>query len=80
MFTRTQKMIFFFFGLFRVTPMAEGGSQARGPKRAVAASLCHSYSNVRPERHLQPTPKLIALPDLQDTEGGQGLNPHSHGC
>ena len=35
--------------LFKATPEAYGGSQARGPFRAVAASLCHSHSNARSE-------------------------------
>ena len=36
---------FFSFCLFRATPEAYGGSQARGLIRAVAASLHHSHSN-----------------------------------
>ena len=31
--------------IFRVTPMAYGGSQARGPIRDTTAGLCHSYGN-----------------------------------
>ena len=54
---------FFFFPLFRATPAAHGGSQARGPIRATAASLYHSHSNVRSKLHLQPTPELKATPD-----------------
>ena len=38
--------------LFRATPMACGGSQARGQIRAVAVSLCHSHSNARSEPYL----------------------------
>ena len=30
-------------------PVAYGGSQARAPVGAVAASLCHSHSNIRSE-------------------------------
>ena len=41
---------FFFF--FRATPMAYGGSQARGLIRAAAASLYHSHSNLGSEPHL----------------------------
>ena len=37
--------LFFFFFLFRATPVAYGGSQARGPVRATAASLHHKHSN-----------------------------------
>ena len=35
----------FIFGIFRVPPVAYGGSQAKGLIRAVGASLCHSHSN-----------------------------------
>ena len=42
---------------------AYGGSQARGPIRAVAAGLCQSYSNARLEPCLQPTPQLTAMWD-----------------
>ena len=38
---------FFVFSLLRATLVAHGGSQARGPIRAVAAGLHHSNSNVR---------------------------------
>ena len=34
-----------FFGLFRATPLAFGGSQATGQIGAIAASLHHSHSN-----------------------------------
>ena len=43
--------------------MAYISSQARCQIRAVAAGLCHSYSNVGSEPHLQPTPQLIVMPD-----------------
>ena len=69
-----QKCGFFFFCLFRATPAACGGSQARGPLRATAASLRHSHSNSRSKRRLQPTPQLTETPDPQPTEQGQGLN------
>ena len=44
-------LLFFFlvFVLFRVTPTAYGGSQARGLIGVVAASLCQSHSNARSE-------------------------------
>ena len=51
-----------FFCLFRTTPTAQGGSQARGPIGAAAASLHHSHSNVGSKPHLQPTPQLTATP------------------
>ena len=55
--------IFFFFWLFRAAPMAYGGSQARGPIRAVAASHSHSHSHARSEPCLRPTSQLTAMPD-----------------
>ena len=39
--------ILFFFCLFRAEPEAYGGSQARDPIGAVAASLRHSHSHSR---------------------------------
>ena len=38
----TPVFFFFFFGLFRVAPMAYRGSQARGQIEAAAAGLHHS--------------------------------------
>ena len=35
-----------FFGLFRATPAAYGGSQTRGQIKAVGAGLHHSRGNV----------------------------------
>ena len=65
---QTQKLLLFSFlffggGGFRATPVAYGGSQARGRIRATAASLHHSHSNVGSEPHLQPTPQLSATLD-----------------
>ena len=48
------------FCLFRATPAAHGGSQARGRTWAVAASLPHSYSTMGSEPWLRPTPQLTA--------------------
>ena len=45
----------------RAVPVAYGGSQARGPIRAVATGLHHSSSESEPR--LQPTPQLTAMPD-----------------
>ena len=56
---------FFFFGLVafsRATVVAYGGSQARDLIGAIAADLCHSYSDAGSEPHLQPTPQLMATP------------------
>ena len=56
-------IFFFVFCLFRATPAAYGGSQARGPIGAVAAGLYHSYSNEVSEVCPRPTPQLMAVPD-----------------
>ena len=53
----------FFFCLFRATPEACGGSQARGPIGAEATGLCHSHSNAGSKPYLWPTPQLTATPD-----------------
>ena len=68
-----------FFFLFRAAPTAYGGSQARGPIRAVATSLHHGHSNSGSELRLRPTPQFIAMPDPQPTERGQGSNPQPCG-
>ena len=51
------------FAFSRATPMAYGGSQARGLIGTVAAGLRHSHSNVGSEPRLRPTPQLTATPD-----------------
>ena len=56
------QFFFFFFLLFRASPAAYGGSQARGQIGAVAARLDHSHSNTRSELHLQSTPQFMATP------------------
>ena len=48
--------LFLFLFLFRASPVAYGGSQARGQMGAVAASLHHSHSNARFEPCLQSIP------------------------
>ena len=53
----------YFFCLFRGTPVAHGGSQARGQIGAVAAGLHPSHKNTRSKPHLWPTPQLTAMPD-----------------
>ena len=56
-------LVLFFFLLFRAIPTTYGGSQARGPIRAIVPSLRHSYDIARSEPHLQPTPQLRATPE-----------------
>ena len=70
---------FFLFCLFRAALVAHGGSQARGRTGAVATGLHHSHSNSRSEPHLWSWPQLMATPDLQHTEWGQGSNLNPHG-
>ena len=53
--------LFCFFVLFRAA--ADGGSQARGGIRAVAASLYQNHSNARSELSLQLAPQLTATLD-----------------
>ena len=55
--------LFFVFRLLRAAAAAYGGSQARGQKRAVAASLRQSHSSARSKPCLRPTPQLTATPD-----------------
>ena len=52
-----------FFAISWAASAAYGGSQARGLIGAVAAGPCQSHKNVGSELHLQPTPKLTAMPD-----------------
>ena len=72
--------LFFFLSFFRATSAAYGNFQARGPVRAVAASLCHSHSNARFELHLQTTPQLTAKLNPWPTVWGQRSNLCPHGC
>ena len=58
------KLIRYMSILHRASPMAYGRSQARSQIGAVATGLRHSHSNVRSKPGLQPTPQLIATPDL----------------
>ena len=72
----------FFFSLFafsRAAPAVYGGSQARGQIGAVATGLHQSHRNTGSELRLQPTPRLLATPDPQATEQGQGSNLQPHG-
>ena len=56
-------LFFFSFCLFRATPEAYGGSQAKGRIGAAAASLHHGHSNAGSKPCLQPTPQLTATQD-----------------
>ena len=59
--------IFIYFCLFafsRAASTAYGDSQARGRIGAVAIGICHSHSNAGSEPRVQPTPQLMATPDL----------------
>ena len=48
-FSKTMTIsFFFFFGLFRAAPTADGGSQARGQIEAAAAGLHHSHAGSKP--------------------------------
>ena len=60
------ELFFFFFlsfCLFRATPTAYGGSQARGQMGAIAAGLHYSHSNARSKPRSPPTPQLTATTD-----------------
>ena len=52
-----------FYAFARATPVAYGGSQARGLIRAIAASLHQSHSNSGSKPNLQATPQLTAMRD-----------------
>ena len=54
--------------------MAPGGSQARGPIGAVAASLHNSHSNAESELRLCPTPQLTTTPDEMPGNAERGWN------
>ena len=53
----------FFFGLFRVAPMACVSSQAKGPIGATATGLRRCHNNMKSKLHLQPTPQFMVTPD-----------------
>ena len=50
-----------------------------GPIGTVTAGLHQSHINTGSEPRLRPTPQLMATPDPQPTEQGQGLNLQPHG-
>ena len=72
-------LIYYFIFYFRATPKGYGGSQTKGWIRAIATGLYHSHSKAGSELCLWPTPQLMAIPDPQPSEWGQGSNPHPHG-
>ena len=65
--------------LFRAAPAAYVSSHTSGGIGAVAASLHHSHNTNKSEPRLLPTLHLMATPDPQPTEQGQGSNPHPDG-
>ena len=74
--SRFQCHLFFgLFCLFRATPVAYGGSQARGRIGAIAGGLHYSHSNAGSKPFLGPVPQLTAMPDPLPTERGQRSNP-----
>ena len=77
--TLTQSLFYECPHFFGATPVAYGGSQARGRVGAAAAGLHHSHSNTGSEPCLQSMLQLVASPDPYPTERDQGLNPHPHG-
>ena len=62
-FSKKSILGFFFFWLFRDTPVAYESSQVRGRIAATAANLHHSHSKARLEPRLWPTPQFMATLD-----------------
>ena len=60
---RRARFFFFVFCLFRTSPTAYRGSQARGQTGAVAAGLHHNHSNTGSQPCLGPTLQLTATLD-----------------
>ena len=65
------------FLLFRTTPVAYGGSQARGQIRTIVTGLCHSHSNARSELPPRPVPQFVATPDPFTHWVRPGIKPTS---
>ena len=68
-----------FLPFSRATPVAHGGSQAKGLIRAGAVGLRQSHNKAISELCLQPTPQLTATLDPEPTEQGQGSKPSPQG-
>ena len=77
-FSHSGNKFYFIFLGGGAAPAACGVSQARGLIGAVAAGLATATATWDP-RHLQPTPRLMAMQDPYPTDGGQGSNPQPHG-
>ena len=76
--TKLISRFFFFLHFPGPLPIAYGGAQARGRIGAVPTSLHQSYGDTGSKPRLRPTPQLMATPDPQHTEQGQGSNPQPH--
>ena len=75
----TSCKIFFFLFFLRATPVAYGSSQAIGQIRTAAEVHTTVTATPDPEPcHLQPMSQLVAIPDPEPIERGQGLNRHPH--
>ena len=57
------QLMLFIYCLCRTAHVAYGGSLVQGQIGDVAAGLYHSHSHARIEPSLQPTQKLMTMPD-----------------
>ena len=74
-------IFYFFFFLFKATPLAYGSSQARSQIRAAAACLRHSYSNARSQPCVQHTPQLTGnAGSFNPLSEARGRICNPHGC
>ena len=67
---------FFFFFFFQGYTCGIWKFSGQGSNRNYS---CHSHSSRGSKPYLQPRSQLMATPDSQPIERGQGLNPHPHG-
>ena len=72
---------FFFFSVFLpfLGLLPQHMEVPRLEIRAVVTGLRQSHSNMGSQLCLRPTPQLMATPDPQPAEQGQGSNPQPHG-